>query len=125
MFAKRFWVSIKNDFAIDECNRLMGFKVDNVDRKHTITVRVEKYTKKWGISLLVEMPHFIILMILFAMGSWNSRKLQSLIDKWTAVDHAEMRRSAAAFYSLIFEIVHCLANNTVQYGVLTFKYRRT
>ena len=37
---------IGNGFTVDECNRLMGFKVDNVDRKHTITVRVEKYTKK-------------------------------------------------------------------------------
>ena len=30
-----------------------------------------------------------------------------------------MRRSTAAFYSLIFEIAYCLAGNTVQYGVLT------
>ena len=30
-----------------------------------------------------------------------------------------MRRSTAAFYSLIFEIVHRLVGNTVQYGVLT------
>ncbi len=28
-------------------------------------VRVEKYTKKWGISRLGEVPHFIILVILF------------------------------------------------------------
>ncbi|MDX2311832.1 hypothetical protein NDN42_06165, partial [Limosilactobacillus mucosae] len=26
------------------------------------------------------------------------------------------------FYSLIFEIAHCLADNTVQYGVLTFNF---
>ena len=39
------------------------------------------------------------------MGSWNSRKLQSLIDKWTAVDHAEMRRSTAAF--LFFNFWNC------------------
>ena len=60
---------IGNGFTVDECNRLMGFKVDNVDRKHTITVRVEKYTKKWGISLLVEMPHFIILYNVYFSSS--------------------------------------------------------
>ena len=39
--------------------------------KHTITVRVEKGMKKWGISLLGEMPHFIILVILFATNLLN------------------------------------------------------
>ena len=34
-------------------------------------VRVEKYTKKWGILLLGKMPHFIILVILFAANLLN------------------------------------------------------
>lgn len=41
--------------------------------KHTITIRVEKGMKKWGISLLGEMPHFIILVILFAANLLNGR----------------------------------------------------
>ncbi len=51
--------------------------------KHTITVRVEKGMKKWGISLLGEMPHFIILVILFAanpLNSWIPRQISLQIQ---------------------------------------------
>ena len=63
--------------------------------------------KKWGISLLGEMPHFIILVILFAANLLNGRiegriGYRSILAVINALNGSHLR-IASSHSSLLFE----------------------